>query len=143
MVETVSLSDGRQVTIRELTWGAYKKLKTAVLEQILQNSLSSVLAMASGGDFRGVAGVVMNAVSQIDSPFLAGCVEPSIDLDELPLNDMAMILAASRRVNPVEKFLELEKNSPSGGLLLQALKMLQESGQSQAQMRQLIAGGLE
>jgi len=125
MERTVPLSDGTEVKVTELRYGAYKKIKRAVLAA-LGEQLADLIAVAADGTVsvdRGklaeLAPQIGEVLDRINEEFVAGCLaDPSVlDQPGLTYADMAALTQAARELTPVERVLDFEKNSPAGALV--------------------------
>ena len=125
MQRTVTLSDGTEAKVTELRYGAYKKIKRAVLAA-LGEQITDVIAISNDGTvsldrekMAALAPQIGEVLDQINEEFVAGCLEDPAILQrpDLTYADMAALTRAAQELTPIEKVLELEKNSPAGALV--------------------------
>lgn len=118
----VNLSTGQEVSAGTLKWWAYKKIKQAFIAKI-GGSLQDVLAVRSVGEFgleqikkigQVLLPVMTETLDELHEVFLKGCVNGTLDFEKLSIADIRKLFEMCLEVNPLESFLELEKNSLAG-----------------------------
>ena len=130
----VTLSAG-SVEVRELPWGAYKKLRTLVLSKLGPKLLPVVgdifetwrsKAAPTASLLTPLIDLFEQELGELEREFLTACV-PNVDLNDLPLSDVIALRKAANELNPLGKFEELEKNSLAAGLLKAVATRLPEA----------------
>lgn len=141
----VPLSNGTAYNVGELSWGTYKKIKARVLSMMAQD-LTQVFSLVSQQDWQGIGELVARLVSELEEPFVAGCIKEAGDLpagffESLSRSDFHKLSAKAAELNPLKDILEMEKNSVSGGLIREVIQALATNSQAQDHLNSVLGGG--
>lgn len=127
----VPLADGRKMTVRELTWGAYRRLKLKVASTAADRLLTAFTAGSLPTDKEAVlndskflstaVASLIEAADDLTPELVAGCCDVKADqVESMRPADVLSLRNAAAQVNDLEKIFGLEKNG-----LAAAIKKLQ------------------
>lgn len=139
---TVTIKNGRKITVGELSWAGYKAIKRALSDYIsdeLAGVFVSVQERVQQGEdpeqanqqtIRSIIGIVATAMDELSPVLVNHCVEDQngkpFDAAALKTRDVLALRDAAAEVNDLDEILDLEKKALSG-LATRLLKMINET----------------
>jgi|SRR5690606_22188500 len=121
----VQLSNQKTVQVGTLRYGSYKRIKQTVIHRLATKAMGLLKGKALDSDailsiLNDLAGELGSVVDELNTEFIVGCTTlTEKEIDDLPVPDIGLLFDSSLEINPLEKFIELEKNSPAGSLVRQ------------------------
>lgn len=108
----------KNLAVRKLKWGDYKKIKTSLLG-LIQEKAQALLDGDSGASlFTVMAASAQEAFARLDelqTDLIVACTNLTAqDVDELEFDEAELVFQKVIAKNPPEAFIDLEKNSPAG-----------------------------
>lgn len=96
---------------------------------VLRTDVAAILMDGGAPQVEAIAALaprVVEVLDQLNEQFVKGClVNPdNIDFEQVTCADIELLFAAALELNPLEVFLDREKNSPAGALAQQLMKSL-------------------
>ena len=130
----VEISTG-EVTVGQLQWSGYRRIKTGIL-QFVGDKLASILrdsfaalpggiqinpAMAAVGVVPALTVAIGESIDKATIDILEACGVPRATLDAASAIDVILLREAANEINQIERLIDAEKNL-LGGLVSKALK---------------------
>ena len=120
--ETVMVLGDRKITVGEMRWKAWKKLRSQVLDS-LTTEIAALVSDGGSLDSQAVATLIpklREAFDELNEDFVKGCISADdaavLDDENLTLPELGELYGAALKVNPLEVLLNVEKNSPAGSI---------------------------
>lgn len=123
----IELSTKQTVQTGTLRYGAYKKIKQRVIQSLATKAANILRGREVSPDLvstilNEMAGDIATVVDELNVEFVVGCTSlKEEDLNDLPVTDIQLLFDSCLEQNPLQTFMEMEKNSPAGSLIRQLM----------------------